>query len=226
MFLVPLVAALFVAGMLFDVPQGPARSALLILVYASATLLSALLLVPIESNMSSRSFRILVGQCALAITVFVLTTQLDPQARIQIGKLLPLAVILFLLLLSALSIVMVNSRHQDSTRQLVFLVIAISLSAPLWLGPLAEATGNSSTTTNLIVGVSPLSALAVSLDLDYLRTSWFYQHSVLGSLRYEYYSWSNYVLLLALITAGFAFHATGVKFHRILNRIKNRVSTS
>lgn len=212
--------------MLFDVPQGPARSALLILVYASATLLSALLLVPIESNMSGRSFRILVGQCALAITAFVLTTQLDPQARIQIGKLLPLAVILFLLLLSALSVVMVNARNQGGARQLVFLVIAISLSAPLWLGPLAEATGNSSTTTNLIVGVSPLSALAVSLDLDYLRTSWFYQHSVLGSLRYEYYSWLNYIMFLTLIAAGFAFHATGVKLHRMPNRIKNRVSTS
>ena len=75
---------------------------------------------------------------------------------------------------------------------------------------------------NLIIGISPLSALAVSLDLDYLRSNWFYQHSVLGSLRYEYLSWSAYVLILATIIAGFFAAAAKLDLDRT-RRAKTRV---
>jgi hypothetical protein len=217
LFLVPLFASLLSAGFLFDIPQGPAESALLILVYASATLLSALLLVPLDPDWSTRSFIALVGRCAMAMTLFVIVTQINPQIRAPIGQLLPIAAIVFLLMLSALCVVMAFVKNRADARLLVFLVLTVSISACLWLGPLAEATGNSPTLTNLIVGANPLSAFAVSLNMDYLRTSWFYQHSVLGSLRYDYYSWSSYLTTLALITAGFAFSAAGLRLRRVKN---------
>ena len=80
--------------------------------------------------------------------------------------------------------------------------------------------------TNLIVGASPLSAFAVSLDIDYLRTSWFYNHSVLGSLRYEYVSWSTYVLIFTIIIAGFKISATTNRpkvIRNVIDRLMNLI---
>jgi hypothetical protein len=84
-----------------------------------------------------------------------------------------------------------------STRLLITTVVVALVATPIWLGPVAELSGNSGWVTNLVVAVSPLSAFSVALDFDFLRTNWFYQHSALGSLRYAYASWFVYVAGLA-----------------------------
>jgi hypothetical protein len=164
-------------------------------------------------------------RCGAATLLFVVAVLADPQTRAALGQALPLALMVFLLTLAALVPVLALSAHATFVRQFVFVVFAILLATPVWLAPLAEQTGIWPGAPDLIIGISPLSALAASLDFDYLRSNWFYQHSVLGSLRYEYLSWSAYVLILTAIVAGFVAGATQLDFNRTgpeNNRVPNQ----
>lgn len=62
----------------------------------------------------------------------------------------------------------------------------LAVAAPIWLGPIAERFAPTGMLVDGIVAVSPLSYLAVLADHDYLRATWFYEHSAIGSLRYDY----------------------------------------
>jgi len=184
------------------------------LVYASTTCMAVLLFVPVGHPLSIKSLSALSRRCGVATLLFVVAMFADSQTRGALGQALPLALMVFLLTLAALAPVLAMSATSALVRQSVFVVLAILLAAPVWLAPLAEQAGTWPGMPNLIIGISPLSALAVSLDLDYLRSNWFYQHSVLGSLRYEYLSWSAYVLILATIIAGFLAAAAKLDFDR------------
>ena len=171
-------------------------------------------------------------RCAVVVLIFILAVLADSQTRVLVGQTLPLALMLFLVLMAALAPVLAFPKRCIEARQVAFAVLAILFALPIWLGPLAEQTGNHPGLTNLIVGTSPLSAFAVSLDIDYLRTSWFYNHSVLGSLRYEYVSWSTYVLIFTIIIAGFEISGTTNRpkairnvIDRLLNLIGKRATS-
>jgi hypothetical protein len=71
----------------------------------------------------------------------------------------------------------------DAASLWMLLLLGVTGSAPLWLGPLAE---HHPFWTDLSVFISPLSYLAVMADVDYLRSPWFYQYSPLGGLRFRY----------------------------------------
>lgn len=64
--------------------------------------------------------------------------------------------------------------------------VCLATAAPLWLGPLAELSVQRASIVNAAIAVSPLTYLSMLADFDYLRTGWFYEHTSLGSLRYEY----------------------------------------
>jgi hypothetical protein len=65
--------------------------------------------------------------------------------------------------------------------------LAILGSLPLWFGPAAELLANREEwILDAVVGVSPLTHLAVASGNDLLRNQWFYQHSNLAALRYSY----------------------------------------
>ena len=64
--------------------------------------------------------------------------------------------------------------------------------------------------TNFIVAASPISAFATALDFDILRTNWFYEHSVLGSLRYDYQPWWTYIAVLLVLATITLFLKPGV----------------
>ncbi len=68
---------------------------------------------------------------------------------------------------------------------LTLTLVVLLAAAPVWLGTLAEFTG-SMAVANTAVAISPLSALSVCVDYDYLRNLWFYEHAAIGSLRYDY----------------------------------------
>jgi hypothetical protein len=60
-------------------------------------------------------------------------------------------------------------------------------AAPLWLGPAAElALADRPDVVDAVVAVSPLAHLAVASGNDLLRNQWFYQHSNLAGLRFDY----------------------------------------
>jgi hypothetical protein len=65
-------------------------------------------------------------------------------------------------------------------------LLVASFALPLILGPLAEANAERRWLVAAVVAASPLSHLASQLDYDYLRAPWFYRHSELGALRFEY----------------------------------------
>jgi hypothetical protein len=60
-------------------------------------------------------------------------------------------------------------------------------SLPLWLGPFAQLLGDrGGRFADAVVGVSPLTHLAVASGNDLLRNQWFYQHSNLAALPVSY----------------------------------------
>jgi hypothetical protein len=60
-------------------------------------------------------------------------------------------------------------------------------AAPLWLGPAAElAIDERPWAVDAVVASSPLTHLAVASGNDLLRNQWFYQHSNLAGLRFDY----------------------------------------
>lgn len=84
--------------------------------------------------------------------------------------------------------------------------LALCAAAPIWLGPLAERLGAAPGLVDSVIAVSPLSYLAVLAETDYLRVQWFYSHSPLGSLPFDYPGWvastGSWILLGSLLLAG------------------------
>ena len=65
--------------------------------------------------------------------------------------------------------------------------LALLGSLPLWFGPLAERlAARHAWVVDAVVGISPLTHLAVASRNDLLRNEWFYQHSNLASLQVSY----------------------------------------
>lgn len=76
---------------------------------------------------------------------------------------------------------------RETAAWLVTAALATVAAAPLWLGPAAElASANSPQAVDTAVAVSPLTHLAVASGNDLLRNQWFYQHSNLSGLRFDY----------------------------------------
>ncbi len=226
LFTIPVAISLLISRLVFAVPDDPAGTELRMLVYAGTACFSALLFVPVGAPFTARSLPVLLRLCAVVVLIFAIALGVDSQTRAAIGQIVPLAMMLFVLLIAILTPVFVFHARSSEVRQIVFTVLAILFSAPVWLGPLTEQTGNTPGLTNLIVGVSPLSALAVSLDVDYLRTGWFYKHSVLGSLRYEYLSWTGYVLIYMTFISSLIIGTAKFEYDRLFNLLRNKVVTS
>lgn len=81
----------------------------------------------------------------------------------------------------------ISTRSNEATAIVWTIMILFSLTAaPLYLGWLAEYYSQRHWLVNTIANTSPVSHLAAALDVDYLRSTWFYGHSRLGSLRFDY----------------------------------------
>ncbi len=93
-----------------------------------------------------------------------------------------------------------NNKYTSRGYTFTAAVVLVTLM-PLWLGPWLDWLAAGELTVNAIVAASPLSYLAVMADYDYLRSEWFYQHTPVGMLRYDYLpklAYSGGWLLLAL----------------------------
>jgi hypothetical protein len=201
LFTVPIAISLLACALLIDLSPQPGRDELLMLSLASAACLTGVLFAPIAT---------VARNSALVTLLFVAAVFALPHIAIQWLPLLRLSVTLFLVIAAALSLLQLFPNRAERARQFIVIGLAALFALPIWLGPIAEAAGNPMLLTNWIVAASPLSAFAVALDLDVLRTNWFYQHSMLGSLRYEYLPWLGYVAVLGVlsIAAGRRSHKT------------------
>jgi hypothetical protein len=76
---------------------------------------------------------------------------------------------------------------RESAAWLASAALATLGAAPLWLGPAAElALAERPGAVDALVASSPLTHLAVASGNDLLRNQWFYQHSNLAGLRFDY----------------------------------------
>ena len=115
---------------------------MILLVYAGTACFSALLFVPLGPDDSTHGVLVLWRRCAAVVLIFMIAVWADSQTRAVIGQTLPLALMLFLLLMAALAPVLAVRARRTEARQIAFAVLAILFAAPVWLGPLAEQTGN------------------------------------------------------------------------------------
>ena len=81
--------------------------------------------------------------------------------------------------------------------------LALTSAAPLWLGPAVARLGDPRLVVDTVIGVSPVTYLAVMCDYDYLRSDWLYTTSPVGSVRFDYLAGSTltggYLFLAALL---------------------------
>jgi len=191
LYAIPVTLALLVIGFLFDVSPQPGRDGLLAIALACATCVVALLFVPTRIKVTVTLIDAAIVT-AIGAAVFLWVSGMT----MPWPPLLRLAITCLLVTFAALSLLQFIPGQVERNRLFVLVGLSSLIAAPVWLGPIAEAAGNPPGLTNLIAGISPLSAFAVALDADILRTNWFYTHSALGSLRYEYFAWSTYLAVL------------------------------
>ena len=132
-------------------------------------------------------------QAAFGIAFFAAILLLDPQTR-AVAVAYPGLVISVLLLTATVGLL-----TQRMSLSPAVAVLALFTLSPLWAAPAVEAAGNPAWLTDAIVASSPLTLIATAMDLDYLRTSWFYANSALGSMRYAYPGWISACVILSLL---------------------------
>jgi hypothetical protein len=90
---------------------------------------------------------------------------------------------------------------REMSGRVAALALALLASSPLWLGPASELlAGRYPWIIDAVVGVSPLTHLAVASGNDLLRNQWFYQHSNLAALRFSYPSLADLAVAYASVS--------------------------
>ncbi|MEP7182741.1 MAG: hypothetical protein ABI886_11170 [Betaproteobacteria bacterium] len=105
-----------------------------------------------------------------------------------------------------------QSEDAESAREMAGRAAALALafvgSLPLWLGPAAELlAGRHPWIIDAVVGMSPLTHLAVASGNDLLRNQWFYQHSNLAALQFSYPSPAELILAYGSVCLALALIA-------------------
>jgi hypothetical protein len=159
----------------------------------SLCVLAGLLLLGPQHDIHARQA---LAWAALATALAVLLLLIDPGSRLPWAALARLALTVFLLAATLLLLARVIPLPVVATLAVVLILM------PVWAAPIVEAAGNPAWLNRLALWGSPSTALAVAIDLDYLRTEWFYATSALGSMRYTYPDWVFVVLPLSAVPAG------------------------
>jgi len=147
----------------------------------------AILLVPVNSGHKTQAGVVMLW-AAMAAAGF-LTLASSPIYFEQGHHSFQLAggVLILVLLFSALqSLIRDYTSSHASSMTLFTLIAGAFFAAPLYLSVAAEATSHQTLVVDSIIAASPVSYLAGIADYDYLRSSWFYQHTPFGGLRFNY----------------------------------------
>jgi hypothetical protein len=147
----------------------PARTALRIAAWSFAAVCLAAIALRIAGN-PGQPFAPILAACAMLMLILVVThavaAGLEGRLRGQSG-------------------------NAENAREIAGRAAAIALalvgSLPLWLGPAGELlAGRHAWIIDAVIGMSPLTHLAVASGNDLLRNQWFYQHSNLAALQFSY----------------------------------------
>jgi hypothetical protein len=134
-----------------------------------------------------------VMAAALALPGIVLA---GGAARAWAAVAMSCAMLLALLLVAHTAAAVLESRLRASSTdagaraaagRIVTLALTAAGALPLWLGPAAEVLSQRhESLIDGVVGLSPLTHLAVASGNDLLRNQWMYQHSNLATLAFQY----------------------------------------
>lgn len=155
--------------------------------------------------------------CMAAIVLQILGNPAQPFLSVLVSCMM---LLLILLLTHALAAAFEwrlrgSSGDAKTARELAGRTVAIALaflgSLPLWLGPAAELLSTRRAgIIDTVIGISPLTHLAVASDNDLLRNQWFYQQANLAALQFSYpglaelaLAYAAVFLMLALIALVF-----------------------
>jgi hypothetical protein len=192
-----LVAAMLILAAFGATSTDLAPSALRVLVTTVVALLAPLFWPGNAATPARTAVRIAVwsaaAACLAAIALRILGNPPQPFARL-LG---PCMMLLFILVVTHVIAALIEWRlrarsgDMQSAREMagrmVVIVLALLGSLPLWLGPAGELLSRRyEWIIDAMVGVSPLTHLAVASDNDLLRNQWFYQHSNLAALQFSY----------------------------------------
>ena len=182
-----MLAAIIAARVFVPVADSPAQTSLFMLMESSTAIVAMLLFAPDQRSLLAWS-----PWCAATIALLLLTFACDPQVPLAMGRVAPL-----LLVNLAMAFTFAALALYLAPNSVVSLFIFFSL-VPVWASPILEVLNNPDWLNKLVVGISPLTAMAVALDADYLRSPWFYEHSAVASMRYVYPDMITVLAALAL----------------------------
>jgi hypothetical protein len=167
----------------------PARTALRIVAWSAAAACLAAIALRIAGN-PGQPFAQILAACGMLLLILLVThavaAGLEGRLRAQSGD---------------------AETAREMAARAATLGLALLGSLPLWLGPAGELlAGRYPWIIDAVVGMSPLTHLAVASGNDLLRNQWFYQHSNLAVLQFSYpspaqliLSYGSVFLALALI---------------------------
>lgn len=192
-----LVAALLVLAAIGDMAADLAASAQRLAVTAVLAWLAPLFwpgnaATPVRTALRVVAWSATVA-CLAAILLQILGTPVQSFGRI----LASCTMLMFVLLLTHAVAAGIEARlcgqsgQAQSAREMAGRMVAIALtllgSLPLWLGPVAELlVKRHAWVIDAVLGISPLTHLAVASENDLLRNQWFYQHANLAALQFSY----------------------------------------
>lgn len=198
LFVLPVTLALLMCGQFYEVSSQPGQDQIAVLAAAMTTCIAALLFTP--SRQEQVWLKSMLIDAAIVTAIFALTVLFIHGSELPLKPFLRVSSTCLLFVILGQSLLSVTNGKSEIARQFIAAIFLSLAFAPVWLSPMAELSGNSLWLTNTIIAVSPISAFSVALDLDIMRTSWFYEHSSIGSLRYEYPSWGSTIFALAALT--------------------------
>jgi len=204
LFTLPVAIALLLCGLLFDVSAQPGKDQITVMAAAMTTCIAALLFIPLRQEHKSAWLKMMLSDAAIVTAIFVLCVLVIHGRMLQFLPFLRIATTCLLLVILGSSLLSMTTQKNESARQFITGLFLVFAFLPVWLSPLVELNGSLLWLTNTVIAMSPISAFAVALDIDIMRTGWFYEHSSIGSLRYEYPSWGTYfiaLLTLAILSA-------------------------
>lgn len=214
------VAAGVAAVVLGATSPGSSGATRLLTALALPTLLSPLVGRPGANHLAALPAHLLawaLGTLALAATIWIVAGGWPPSRSLA-----PTLVALGIVLTTRLAVIVAQAVLRglgtalavadEWARCLTAAALWLLAATPLWLGPLADLQSRASpTAAEAIVAASPLVHLGLAAGQDVLRTQWFYAHSSLGGLQFDYPSLGAVALayvciatLLALVAFGLA----------------------
>lgn len=186
----------FAISTLLPLEQGPAMAGLKATTYSLSAVFAVVLLLPDNDERVLET----MAWCAAGAFLAAIVVLADSSTRV-LWAYAPRLLMTVFVLTATFSIV----RRVLGTSLLIALFAMLTM-LPVWAAPLVELTGNPDWLNRAVINASPVTAVAVAVDLDFLRSEWFYANSALGSMRYDYPGWIPIILAYSVIPSALLFY--------------------